>query len=100
MLWVKVLENDVQCSASDAEKVACEGVVVGDDGSAFMPLFFLFQVDKAVRDGEFLAESPFVAGAEATTAGAVVGGWVVGIPCESSRLWGGSCVVSGGGGGG
>ena len=26
VLWVEVLQNDVQCSASDAEKVACEGV--------------------------------------------------------------------------
>ena len=53
MLWAKVLQNDAQCSASDAEKVACEGVVVGDDGPAFVPLLLLFQV-----------ESPFVAGAE------------------------------------
>ena len=50
MLWVKVLENDVQCSASDAEKVACEGVVVGDDGSFSFKCTILYRMVNSLQN--------------------------------------------------
>ena len=44
MLWVQVLENNVEGSARNAEKVAGQGMVVGHDGSAFTPRFLLFEM--------------------------------------------------------
>ena len=41
LLWEEVLENDVERSTGDAEEVASHGLVVGDDGTALLPNFFL-----------------------------------------------------------
>ena len=36
---------------------------IRDDGAAFLPVFFLFEVDHSIWDVEVLAEAPLVAGA-------------------------------------
>ena len=36
---------------------------VRDNGAAFLPLFFLFEVDHTIWDVEVFAEAPLVAGA-------------------------------------
>ena len=63
MLWIEVLENDVQGTASDAQEVAAEGVEIGDDGAAFLPVLLLFEMDHSIWNIEVLAEAPFVSGA-------------------------------------
>ena len=56
VLGVKMLEDDVKGSArGDPEKVACQGVVVGNNGTPLAPLFLLLEVDDAIRDREGFA---------------------------------------------
>lgn len=94
MLWVKVLQDNVDGSVGDAEKVASQGVLVGNDGSAFLPFppfVLLFEVYNATGDGEILAESPLIACAEAGghCRSKVLGDveWVERAPV-SARFWG------------
>ena len=62
VLGVGVLEDDVECSAGDAEQVAAEGAEIGDNGATFLPLFLLLEVHHTVGNVEIFAEAPFVAG--------------------------------------
>ena len=65
MLREELVKDEIKRSASDAKEIAAEGLKVGNNGAAFLPLLFLFEVDDAIRDGEVFSEAPFVASAEA-----------------------------------
>ena len=67
LAWVlrkKMLQDDIECSACDAEKVACDGLEIGDDGATFLPMLFGFEMDYPVGDVELLSEAPFVSSSE------------------------------------
>ena len=65
MLGEEVLQDDVEGSAGNAEKIAAQGLKVRDNGAAFSPLFLLLEVDDAIGDREIFSEAPFVTCAEA-----------------------------------
>lgn len=61
---VEVLEDGVESPAGDPEKVACQGVVIKDDGTSLAPLFLLFEMDYAVWNGKRFCGSPIWLGGQ------------------------------------
>ena len=52
--------HSVENSGCSPEQGAVMGLEVGNDGAAFLPMFFGFEVNHTVGHGEVGAEAPFV----------------------------------------